>query len=221
MRIAKTLLIPATLVGFVASPALAALEASATTDLNLRAGPGPQYEVQDIIPSEADVFLAGCIEGGEWCEVTYEGASGWAYSAYLTTPVESQPVVIYQNAPDLDVQTLTYEEKDGQGLAAGLGAGWGAAAGSLLVGGPAAVAAGALIGAATGAASQVEEKTVTYVQENPVEPIYLNGEVAVGAGVPEDITVYEVPDSDYAYLNVNKQPVIIDPETRRIVTVVR
>ena len=45
--------------------------------------------------------------------------------------------------------------------------------------------------------------------------------MARGAGIPQEIEVYEVPDSDYSYLNVNRQTVIIDPETRRIVEVIR
>jgi hypothetical protein len=59
------------------------------------------------------------------------------------------------------------------------------------------------------------------VRQNPVEPVYLTGEVAQGAGIPEEIEVYTVPESDYAYLNVNEIPVVVDPESRRIVRVIR
>ena len=67
----------------------------------------------------------------------------------------------------------------------------------------------------------MEEETVTYVRQNPVEPVYLEGEVAVGAGVPETVTIYETPAQGYSYVNVNNQPVVIDNDTRRIVTVIR
>ncbi|SLN29187.1 Bacterial SH3 domain protein [Roseivivax jejudonensis] len=206
--------------GILATPLAAQMTASTTTDLNFRAGPGPQYAAQGVIPADTAVDVAGCLEGGEWCEVTYDGATGWAYSAYLTTPVENEPVVLYEAPSTVEIETVTYEEGNA-GVGGAAGATWGAAAGSLLVGGPAAVAAGAVLGAATGASGAVEEETVTYVRENPVEPVYLNGEVAVGAGVPETVEVYEVPEAGYSYLNVNEQTVVVDPETRRIVQVLR
>ncbi|EPX83646.1 DUF1236 domain-containing protein [Salipiger mucosus] len=221
MQRTKTILLGTALASLVAAPVAAAMSASATTDLNLRTGPGPQYEVQDVIASSDEVDVMGCLDQAEWCEVSYNGSEGWAYSAYLTTPVEDEPVVIYENTERLEVETVTYEDDEGAGVGAAAAGGWGALAGSLLVGGPAAAAAGAVVGAVAGAESQIEEKTVTYVVENPVEPVYLSGEVATGAGIPQDIEVYEVPESDYAYLNVNETPVVIDPETRRIVQVVR
>lgn len=220
MTLTKIALFSTAIVGIAASPALAALSANATTDLNFRAGPGPQYEAIGVIPSAAPVDVAGCLDNGEWCEVTFDGQTGWAYSAYLTTPVENEPVVLYQAPQVVEIETVTYDDGN-KAVGGAAGAGWGAAAGALLIGGPAAVAAGAILGAATGAASTVEEETVTYVRSNPVEPVYLTGEVAVGAGVPETVEVYQVPDTTYSYVNVNNQPVVIDTETRRIVTVVR
>ncbi|MFZ5961589.1 DUF1236 domain-containing protein [Thalassococcus sp. BH17M4-6] len=220
MQLKKIALFSTAIVSIAASPALAALSASATTDLNFRAGPGPQYEIQSVIPAEADVEVLGCLEQGEWCEVSFDGQTGWAYSAYLTTPVEDQPVVLYEAPQTVEIETVTYDDGD-KAIGGAAGAGWGAAAGALLVGGPAAIAAGAVLGAATGAASTIDEETVTYVRQNPVEPVYLDGEVAVGAGVPETVEIYEIPSADYSYVNVNQQLVLLDPETRRIVQVVR
>ncbi|ETX28367.1 DUF1236 domain-containing protein [Roseivivax isoporae] len=220
MNVKKIAIASALLASVAAAPAMAQMTASATTDLNFRAGPGAQYAVEGVIPADAQVDVAGCLEGGEWCEVTHDGVTGWAYSAYLTTPVEDEPVVLYQAPQTLEIETVTYDEGN-KAVGGAAGAGWGAAAGALLVGGPAAVAAGAILGAATGAANTVDEETVTYVRQNPVEPVYLEGEVAAGAGIPQDVDVYEIPDTQYSYVNVNQQPVVIDSETRRIVTVVR
>ena len=221
MSFAKPALLSTAIVGILASPAAAALSASATTELNLRAGPGPQYEIQNVIPADAEVDVAGCLDQAEWCEVSYDGTQGWAYAAYLTTPVEEEPVVIYENTDRLEVETVTYEDDSDVAMGAAAGGTWGAAAGALLVGGPLAAAGGAILGAGLGANAEVEEKTVTYVRQNPVEPVYLTGEVAQGAGIPEEIEVYTVPESDYAYLNVNEIPVVVDPESRRIVRVIR
>lgn len=219
----RTLALSTAIATVAATPLLAQMTASTTTDLNFRAGPGPQYAAEGVIPAGAAVDVAGCLDGGEWCEVTYDGQTGYAYSAYLTTLVEEQPVVLYEAPSTVEVNTVTYEDEDGSEAVGGTaGAAWGAAAGSLLVGGPAAVAAGAIAGAAAGATgADVEEDTVTYVQRNPVEPVYLNGEVAVGAGVPQEVEIYSVPETDYQYLNVNQQTVLVDPETRRIVQVIR
>lgn len=220
MKLKQIALFSTAIIGIAASPALAQLTANATTELNFRAGPGSQYEIQGVIPADSEVDVAGCLDNGEWCEVSFDGQQGWAYSAYLTTPVENEPVVLYQAPKMLEIETVTYDE--GNKAAGGAaGATIGAAAGALLVGGPVALAAGAILGAATGASSAIDETTVTYVRENPVEPVYLTGEVAVGAGIPEAVQVYELPEPQYSYVNVNGQTVVVDSETRRIVSVIR
>ena len=141
MKLAKPILLSTAIAGILASPAAAALSATATTELNLRSGPGPEYQIEGVIPGDAEVEVTGCLEEAEWCEVTHEGVSGWAYSAYLTTPVEDEPVVLYQRPAEVQIDTVTYDKTEGQGVAAGLGAGWGAAIGSLAIGGPAAILA--------------------------------------------------------------------------------
>lgn len=50
--------------------------------LNLRSGPGTDYSVLLVMPDAAVVSLDGGNENGFY-EVTYNGTSGWAYSAYL------------------------------------------------------------------------------------------------------------------------------------------
>ena len=61
----------------------------------------------------------------------------------------------------------------------------------------------------------------TYVTTNQVEPVYLDGEVVVGAGLPETVELREIPDYEYRYVYVNGQPVLVEPSSRRIVYVVR
>ena len=87
------------------------------------------------------------------------------------------------------------------------------------IGGPAAVAGAAALGAIAGAES-VPEKTVTYVTSNPVDPVYVEGEVVVGAGIPGEVTLAEIPESDYRYVYLNGNPVLVDNE-RTIVRVIR
>ena len=50
----------------------------------------------------------------------------------------------------------------------------------------------------------------------------LDGEVVVGAGVPDSVTLYEIPDQkDYRYVTINGQPVLVNPTDRKIVYVYR
>ena len=81
--------------------------------------------------------------------------------------------------------------------------------------------AGAVLGSAAAASTEISTTTVTYVRENAVDPVYLDGEVVVGATVPEVVTLATIPDETYGYAYVNGLPVLVDPETRVIVKVVR
>ena len=56
----------------------------------------------------------------------------------------------------------------------------------------------------------------TYVVSHPVAPVYLNGEVVEGVGLPEDVALTPVPGYDYEYAYVNNQPVLVEPQTRRV-----
>lgn len=194
--------------------AYAQTAATATTDLNLRAGPGPNYEIVGLIDAEGAVDVQRCIDTGAWCEVTYDGTNGWAYAEYLTTTVEEQPAVVAESYDTLQIERV---ERGNLGNV-GVGTATGAIAGALL-GGPIGAAAGAAAGSAIGGDTPTETVT-TYVRQNPAEPVYLEGEVVVGAGIPEGVEVYTVPDSDVRYANVNNQQVIVDDE-RRIVHVLR
>ena len=84
--------------------------------------------------------------------------------------------------------------------------------------------AGLAIGGATGAAAAEEPTTevTTYVTSNTVDPVYLDGEVVIGAGVPENVTIYEIPDQpDYRYAQINGQTVLVNPQDRQIMYIYR
>jgi uncharacterized protein YraI len=198
-----------------ATTASAATMASAVTDLNLRAGPGPNYQIVDVIDANGEVTLEGCLEQANWCQVSWNGQQGWAYGEYLTTQLNGNVVAVYPNRTELETATVTYDTESEEAGALALGS-IGAAAGALAVGGPAAAVAGAIIGAGAGAAITPEETTITYVRENPVEPVFVNGELITGAVVPQEVQVYQVPDAPYSYVNLNGRYVFVDPGTREI-----
>ena len=68
----------------ILTPARGALAASgtATTDVNLRAGPGEEYDPLAVIPAGAVVSVDGDPVNG-YVPVSYAGISGWANAAFL------------------------------------------------------------------------------------------------------------------------------------------
>ena len=70
-----------------------------TADLNLRSGAGTGFGVIAVIPRGQPVQLHGCNPAVTWCNVSFEGTTGWVSARYLTprpaaaivTPEASQP----------------------------------------------------------------------------------------------------------------------------------
>ncbi len=204
-----------TVAGLVlASSAYAETTASAWTDLNLRAGPSTAYDIISVIPASQDVVVDGCLDASNWCRVTHGEFQGWASGEYLTTMVLAP---ISANRERLAVKTITYEKNPDAAIGGGAA---GAVAGAI-VGGPVGAIIGAAIGMGASAAVTPQEKVTTYVRSNPVDPIYLDGEVVVGAGIPESVTLAEVPESEYYYAYINGVPVLVERENRRVVYIVR
>jgi uncharacterized protein YraI len=197
--------------------ALAATSATAITDLNVRSGPGPEYPVVGLVGQGQQAIVTGCIQGSKWCEVDN---GGWVYSDYLTADVSGAAVVLTDRPAAVEMPTVTYEAPKGGAVAGG--AVTGAVTGAL-VGGPIGAAVGAVAGGAVGAAviQPPPDEVRTYVTSNAVDPVYLDGEVVVGAGVPDNVTLTEIPHYQYRYVYLNGQPVLVEPNSRRIVYVVR
>lgn len=67
----------------VVSSALAASQTMvATTAVNLRSGPGTDYQVLDVVPAGASVRATDA--SGNWAKVTYDGQTGYVSAAYFT-----------------------------------------------------------------------------------------------------------------------------------------
>lgn len=188
--------------------ASAATMATATTALNIRSGPGPQYDVVGVIGEHAIAHIEGCIDGSLWCLVDNRGKKGWAYSKYLTTQIAGQPMVIAGNEAQIGVPPAAYEPPPAVAETVG------SAAPPQL--------SGTLVEAREPVAVITPPPPVrSYVVEHPAQPLYLNGEVVVGAELPPDVALQPVPEYDYEYAYVNRLPVLVQPSTRRIVYVYR
>lgn len=217
---ATTALVASTLSG----AAFAETMATAGTDLNIRSGPGVQHEVTGVIKGGDEVGVTGCIESANWCEVSYDGQTGWAYGDYLTAKLGDQVQPLYPNRQEIGVTVI--EQPQGDGTAAqdtAVGGATGAAMGAL-IGGPVGAVAGAAIGGGAAAAAQPDPapEVRTYVTSNPVDPVMLDGEVVIGAGVPEAVMLHDVPEyPDFRYATINGQEVLVNPTDRQIVYIYR
>jgi hypothetical protein len=103
------------------------------------------------------------------------------------------------------------------------GAAGGAVTGAI-VGGPVGAAVGGVVGAVAGTAiDPPPREVVTYVQEQPAPTtsVTIEQPIAVGKPVPETVVLTPVPsNTKYSYAVVNKQRVIVDPQTHTVVQVI-
>lgn len=207
-----------------AGAAIAQSAVVATTDLNVRAGPGPQYPIVGFVPAGKSATLKGCLEQSRWCTVATADSDGWVYSDYLTGDFGGEAVVLSQRPADSKVAIVPPPDNDGGKTGSIAGAATGAVAGAIIAGPVGAAVggtAGFVGGGAIGQAINPPDKVRTYVRDNRLDPVYLDGEVVVGASLPDTVVLTEVPDYEYRYVYVNGQTVLVDPGTRQIVYVVR
>jgi uncharacterized protein YraI len=207
MQPKHTFLLASAAVLALSTSASAATIASAVTPLNVRSGPGPQYEVIGVIPDNGRATITGCIQGSLWCQVSVNGRQGWAYSKYLTARLSGRSLIV---AEDLNnIPTITYQAPA-------------TTVGSAV---PAPAVTGSLVEpTATTAPLVITPPPPTvrdYVVSHPVEPVYLNGEVVAGAGLPANVTLAPVPGYRYSYAYVNRVPVLVEPQTRAVTYVYR
>ncbi len=64
--------------------------------LNVRSGPGVDYEVLGILPPGSNVTLLGVTADGDWYKIEYPegGGSGWVYAPYVETNAADLPVFV-------------------------------------------------------------------------------------------------------------------------------
>jgi uncharacterized protein YraI len=193
----------AALVGAVllAGPALAVVAVfSPTGHLNVRSGPGFQYPVVAQMPANARFPVTGCLQDYSWCSVVVGSVTGWASAPYLVTDAGGKPTNLQVSGAQLGIP--------------------------IVVPTVAAVVAAPPVGAMVVPPALVEPilpapEVLSYVVGQPIQQVFVNGEVMVGATLPAAVPVYPVPASPYVYSYVNGQRVLVEPAARRIVYVVR
>jgi len=104
----STVMIAAIAAAALSAPAGATALASATTPLNIRSGPGPQYAIVGASPTRGEATIIGCIQGSLWCQVNYIGRQGWAYSEYLTARLSGRSLIVAEHLNDI-APPVTYQ----------------------------------------------------------------------------------------------------------------
>jgi uncharacterized protein YraI len=195
---------------------------TATTDLNLRSGPGPEQPVIGFIKARQKANILGCIEGSLWCQVTFRGKQGWAYSQYMSLQAGSGRIVVREPANIASVPIVTYDalgyrtptyRADVAPLAEAI------TANAVGAGGTGAGAIGAPRPVIYNEPINPPPAVGMYVSNNSGNSFAYTGDVVVGARLPQTVTLNNVPDYRYQYVYVNDTPVLVDPATRQIVYV--
>jgi hypothetical protein len=66
----------------------------------------------------------------------------------------------------------------------------------------------------------VSDNTVAYVEGNPLDPVVIDGDVAVGTVLPPDVQLVEVPsDPGYSYVYTDTGPLLVNRGSRTVVWV--
>ncbi len=196
----------ASLVGaaLLASPASALNAFSPTGHLNVRSGPGFQYPVVGVMQQNVPAAITGCIQDYSWCSVAVGAVTGWASAPYLVTDAGGKPTNLQVSGAQLGIPIV-------------VPTGVGAVVATPPVG--AMVAVPPTVGVVEPILPAPE--ILSYVTQQAVEPVLVDGEVMIGATLPAAVPVYPIPASPYAYSYVNGQRVLVEPAARRIVYVVR
>lgn len=189
----------------LAAPASALTAYSPTGHLNVRSGPGFQYQVVGQMQAKVPADITGCIADYSWCSVATGGVTGWASAPYLVTDAGGKLTNLKVSGAQLGIPVVVAP-----------------ATGAAVVATPP-VGAMVPVAPAVGVVEPVvpAPEVLTYVTQQAVEPVLVNGEVMVGAVLPTAVPVYQVPASPYVYAYVNGQRVLVEPTARRIVYVVR
>jgi uncharacterized protein YraI len=178
--------------------------------VNVRAGPGPEHRIVGVLPAGRRIDVVACTQSRRWCQVYSDNGPGWIYTSYITWSGGAD-VAVVQNpslapAGQQPATQRPVEQIPTQGQ----------------VPPPPVTSTPAPSSVASASPAVVVPPDIvrSFIVTRPVESVYLEGTVVVGAGLPEVVPLYPVPDYQYRYAFVNDQRVLVDDD-RRIVYVFR
>lgn len=189
-----------------ASAASAVTAYSPTGHLNVRSGPGFQYQVVGQVQASVQAQITGCVSDFSWCAVALpNGVTGWASAPYLVTKTTTPPKNLQVAGAQLGIPVIVPKNT-----------------GAPVVATPP-VGVMVAVPQTVGIVQPIVPgpEVITFVKRQRVTPVIVSGEVMVGAVLPAAAPLYDVPTSPYDYTYINGQWVLVEPAARRIVYVVR
>ncbi len=79
----------------VAAPAFAQSDTGYVVgDADLRAGPDFGYPLIDVVPAGGPVYINGCTEAYEWCDVVFQDEHGWVAGNTIQFDYDNRPVYL-------------------------------------------------------------------------------------------------------------------------------
>ncbi|MEX6506556.1 DUF1236 domain-containing protein [Jiella sp. M17.18] len=151
------------------------------------------------------------------------GAASATLLVALPALAQTKTVIVEQpqtTQPQPETETRVVKTQDSNGGGELAGAATGAVAGAV-VGGPVGAAVGGAVGLVAGAAVSPPNTTVEYVRSHPVQPVQFQQDVTVGTELPQTVELQQIPDYKYEYVYANGQPVLVDPNSRKVVYIVK
>jgi uncharacterized protein YraI len=177
----------------------AGMIATTATDLTIYSGPGQDYPSVGVATRGSTGALDGCLDGASWCRIDVNGMRGWVFAQELTVDYNGAPVVGQERHTDLGVPVVSYEQTGSVAAQAE------PAPGDQLLGKVGEIAP--------------PPEVLTYIDHTPMNTVTYDGDVVVGATLPGDMVLTQVPDYQYSYVRINDRPMLVDPQSRRIVYV--
>ena len=133
-------------------------------------------------------------------------------------PALAQTTTTVDAAGTTTTQTTVVKDKASAG--AGVGIVGGAVTGAV-VGGPVGAVVGAVVGGVAGAAVDPPKRVRTYITTTEVQPVMYDGNIAVGAVLPDTVTEYDIPKyARYRWTYINGQRLLVDRRTHKVVAII-
>jgi uncharacterized protein YraI len=155
-------------VSLAAAAASAVTAYSPTGHLNVRSGPGFQYQVVGQVQANVQAQITGCVSDFSWCAVALpNGVTGWASAPYLVTKVTTPPKNLQVAVAQLGIPVIV-PQNTGAPVVATPPVG-------VMVAVPQTVVVQPIVPG---------PDVIAFVRRQRVTPVIVNGEVMVGAVLP-------------------------------------
>lgn len=80
-----------------------------TQPINLRAGPSTDYPWLASLPPGTPADIHGCLDGWSWCDISVQGARGWAAGVGLQVVYDDQPEPLDGYGPQVGLPFVGFD----------------------------------------------------------------------------------------------------------------